>query len=508
MARYYDVQADLRFLALDLSEQLRPGTFEHALAYLIDHELDLTHFDARYRNDHTGAPAYPPAMLLKVVLFAYSQGLLSSRAMARACARDATFIALSGDHQPHFTTIAQFISSLGDDIATVFGAVLAICQQQGLIGAKMFAIDGVKLPSNASKHKSGTRADFERQAARLEATAKALLERHEAADAAGIEPEQRERLTDQCARLQRDANELRDWLATHPDDRRGASGNIVKSNRTDNDSAKMATDKGVIQGYTGVAAVDDKHQIIVAAAAHGTAAEQALLLSIVEATDPYRLTDTLITADAGYYSQDNLVALDDLHIDALLADNQMRQRDERFADQSLHKAKPDPLYDKSGKAKSAPRYTPADFDYDPVAGTCHCPAGRSLYRHGQQCRINGREAVRFQGAKRDCQPCALRERCLRKPDKTSTRQVAFFNDKPLTRGQQLAARMRERIDSEAGRERYAQRFATVEPVFGNLRHNKRLGRFTLRGREKVNAQWLLFALVHNIEKLANFVYAA
>ena len=79
MARYYDLHTDLQFVALDLSEQLRPGTFEHALDYLIDHQLDLSHFDARYRNDDTGAPAYPPAMLLKVVLFAYSQGLIGSR---------------------------------------------------------------------------------------------------------------------------------------------------------------------------------------------------------------------------------------------------------------------------------------------------------------------------------------------------------------------------------------------------------------------------------------------
>ena len=80
MARYYEVEADLRFVALDLSEQLRPGTFEHALSYLIDHELDLSHFDTRYRNDDTGAPAYPPAMLLKIVLFGYSQACSAAAA--------------------------------------------------------------------------------------------------------------------------------------------------------------------------------------------------------------------------------------------------------------------------------------------------------------------------------------------------------------------------------------------------------------------------------------------
>ena len=506
MARYYEQDPNLQFIALDLQAQLRPGTFEHALNHLIDHELDLSHFDGRYRNDDTGAPAYSPAMLLKVIVFGYSQGLLSSRQISRACARDATFMALSGDHQPHFTTLAHFVSTLGDDIATVFGAVLAICQRQGLIGGELFAIDGVKLPSNAAKHKSGTRAEFERQADKLEATAKTLLSRHQRADDKMTEGDDTERTVRQVERLQHHASELREWLATNPEDRRGPSGRVVKSNRTDNDSAKMATDKGVIQGYTGVAAVDDKHQIIVAAQAHGTGTEQSLLVPVVKATAPYRQNDTLITADAGYYSKDNLVELDALHINALIADNQMRRRDARFDTQTHHSAKPDPLYDKSGKPKKTKRYTPADFTYDPTANTCVCPAGQSLYRHGAHCRINGREAVRFQGTKRNCVPCTHRDRCPRTPDKTSTRQVAFFNDNHPTQGTQLAALMRERIDSDTGREQYGRRFATVEPVFGNLRGNKRLNRFTLRGQRKVNGQWLLFSLVQNIEKLAHLVY--
>jgi len=72
---------------------------------------------------------------------------------------------------------------------------------------------------------------------------------------------------------------------------------------------------------------------------------------------------------------------------------------------------------------------------------------------------------------------------------------------------QLAAAMKKRIDSEHGRALYSERFATVEPVFGNIRANKRLNRFTLRGRTKVNAQWLMYCLVHNIEKLTRLVYA-
>lgn len=172
MARYKHIDTSPRFLAVDLQRQLLPGTFEHALNHLLDRVLDLSCFDERFNNDVTGAAAYPPSMLLKVVLFAYSMGIVSSRNIEHACG---DFIALSGDSQPHFTTIAGFVSTLGEDIARIFSQILFICDKQGLIGREMFAIDGVKLPSNASKAKSGTRADFERQAAKLEAAARTRL---------------------------------------------------------------------------------------------------------------------------------------------------------------------------------------------------------------------------------------------------------------------------------------------------------------------------------------------
>ena len=71
MARYKRIDTSPRLLAVDLQRQLLPGTIEHALNHLLDHEIDLSGFDARFCNDETSASAYPPAMLLKVVLFAY-----------------------------------------------------------------------------------------------------------------------------------------------------------------------------------------------------------------------------------------------------------------------------------------------------------------------------------------------------------------------------------------------------------------------------------------------------
>jgi hypothetical protein len=446
-------------------------------------------------------------MLLKIILFAYSQGIVGSRGIERACREHVTFIALSGDSQPHFTTIAGFVSALGDEAQGLFTQVLAICDSEGLIGREMFAIDGVKLPSNASKAKSGTRAEFLRRAEKYEAAAKAMLERHRQNDEQPVEAGLEAKAAQRIERLDRQVSRIRRWLAENPQDRRGAKGGLRKSNRTDNDSAKMATSKGVIQGYTGVAAVDDRNQIIVEAQAHGTGSEQELLVPTVKAMASELRDYSLVTADAGYHSERGLKALAESNVAALIADNGMRKRDERFKDQGEHKKKPDPLHSKTRSAKKAKHYRPADFAYDAQAGTCVCPAGKALYQNGANCKHNGYLAVKFQGALRDCVPCDRRQKCLRTPETTKTRQVCFFRGKASAVAESFTDRMKRAIDSPRGRELYGRRFATVEPVFGNLRHNKGLNRFTLRGRTKVDAQWKLYCLVHNIEKLAHHGFA-
>ena len=117
-------------------------------------------------------------------------------------------------------------------------------------------------------------------------------------------------------------------------------------------------------------------------------------------------------------------------------------------------------------------------------------------------------ADQYQGAKRDCGPCAQRAQCLRTPETTPVRQVAFFHGKDPAAPETHTARMQARIDTPAGRAQYAERFGAGEPVFGHLRCNKGLDRFTLRGRGNVDGQWQLFCLVQHIEKLAHHGYAA
>lgn len=198
---------------------------------------------------------------------------------------------------------------------------------------------------------------------------------------------------------------------------------------------------------------------------HGTGSEQELLITVVNSMqhsmteapliNTNSLGGSLITADAGYHSEANLKQLATMQIDALIADNGMRQRDERFAGQAKYKTADDPLHDKSEKKahanKASKHYQPQDFNYNPETGTCLCPAGKSLYQNGSNCIHNGYRAIKFQGALRDCVPCEQRNRCLRRPDKTKARQVSFFQGKADPSQPSYSDLMKQRIDSEAGR---------------------------------------------------------
>lgn len=507
MARYRPVANQPCFLPVVLSEQLLPGTFEFALNHLIDSgAVPLDGFDAHYRNDEVGAPAVSPAVLLKVVLLGYSRGLVSSRAIASACERHVTFIALCGQDAPHFTTVARFVSRLAEPIAAVFQQVLLICDAQGLIGREMFAIDGVKLPGNASKRHSGSRAELAQRAGKMLDAAITMLHRHQACDGEPLAPEPTlaAREQRQVERLRHEAQRIARFLAEHPQDKPGSRGAIRKSNVTDNDSAKMATDKGVIQGYCGVATVDAAHQVIVDAQAHGTGSEQALLLPAVQAARPHMAAHTVITADAGYHSEANLQALAELGVAAVIADNQRRQRDPRLADQAKHRQQPDPLHDKTARPDKPKRFGPQDFQHDPAQDRCTCPGGHTV-QGGHEAQQRGYVSRRYRFQPSQCGPCALKAQCLRKPETTPARQVAFHQAN-TGQGHPHTQRMRALIDSHEGRALYDRRMATVEPVFANLRHNKGLRRFTLRGQKKVDGQFKLFCLVHNIEKLAKAGY--
>jgi hypothetical protein len=169
----------------------------------------------------------------------------------------------------------------------------------------------------------------------MEAAVARILERHRACDAQGEGSACAEKahVEQRLERLQRQAKQIREWLSEHAEDRKGPKNTVRQSNRTDNESAKMSTSKGVIQGYTAVAAVDEKHQIIVEAQANGVGQEQELLAPVVDALQGQLRPETLISADSGYRSEDNLGALEQRGIEACIPDGNWRKRDARFAGQ-------------------------------------------------------------------------------------------------------------------------------------------------------------------------------
>jgi transposase len=504
MARYREYNYHQgKFIPISFDKQILPGTFEYTLNYLIDNEFDLSVFDDRYRNDLTGAPAYDPAILLKVILYAYSRGITSSRKIEQCCKENIIFMALSCDTQPHFTTIADFISTLDSEIVTLFLEVLLVCDEMDLIGKEMFAIDGCKLPSNASKEWSGTKQELSRKKEKMEKVIRQMMTRHKETDEQDL-PEQEEKYV---ATLTQNIKKIHAWLKEN-DDKPGKTGKPIKSNITDNESAKMKTSKGVIQGYDGVAAVDAKHQVIVHAEAFGAPQEHELLQPMIEGVkenltalgDPNVFETASLTADSGFHCEKNMEILNEQHIDAYVADNQMRKRDPRFAERDRYKERFRKEYAAYHGTTTA--FTTRCFTLSEDKKTCTCPAGKHLRPNGSNVTVKGNSAVKFRGRDTDCPFCELRTKCLRYPDRTKTRQVYFFQG----RLKSFAEKMKQKIDALSGRLIYNRRLATVEPVFANIRSTLGLDRFTLRGKHKVNIQWLLYCIVHNLLKVHRYGY--
>jgi transposase len=503
VARYKSYSyAQGKFIPVHFEKQILPGTFEYSLNHLIDHELDLAIFHERYHNDETGCAAYDPKILLKIILFAYSRSITSSRRIAQACEENIIFMALSCDTKPHFTTIADFVSTMVKEIGKLFKEVLLVCDDLGLIGKEMFAIDGCKLPSNASKEWSGTKADFEKKASKMEKAIENILQKHREEDQNLTESKVKESEEKFVATLNKRISKIREWLKDN-DDKPGKTGKPKKSNITDNESAKMKTHRGVIQGYNGVAATDGKHQVIVKAEAFGEGQEHDLLEPMVEGVrktfqaigkEEDVFTKAKLLADSGYHTEKNMEMLANEGIDAYVADNRFRKRDPRFADYEKYK-------DAARKdwAKGKPKlFRTDDFTFDKDMRHCICPAGKRLYRSGAN-----EKAHRFKGTQTTCVSCKLREKCIRNPEKTIIRQVAYFSGKTGS-GPTFTDRMKRKIDSTIGRVIYGMRLAISEPPFSHITSALKLDRFTLRSKKKVNTQWNLFCIVYNLTKIHRY----
>jgi len=505
-------------VVINYQDQLQAGTFEHALHHLVDSKLDLSVFYPSYKNGDGGRPAYDPAILLKIILFAYSKGITSSREIQWCCENNIIFKALSCDSVPHWTTIASFISSKPEEIKSLFEQILLICDDQGLLGKELFAIDGCKMSSDAAKEWSGTHNELETKQRKLQRQIHHHLKEHQRLDKSEDKNTERIQRAEQAIDTLNTAHDrIAQFLKTQtPRMGQGKRPKEVKSNVTDNQSAKMTTSKGTIQGYNGVATVDKKHQIIVDAQAFGEGQEHHTLKPVLEAIrhrfnqlgirkDIYKgRYKPIITADTGFANEANMKYLHENGVNAYIPDNQFRSRDPKFQAQKEKYGKRHPKPKQDRKRDLIPA---SEFSFDPVGMTCDCPAGNrlSLRRVGET--DTGLPKAYFEGKLLQCRHCDKKTQCMQNPGsadhrKGNGRQVSFvLNEK---RKPTHTDWMKHRVDSAYGKLVYSHRMSVVEPVFANIGTNKRLNRFSLRGKTKVQAQWRLYCMTHNIEKVMRY----
>lgn len=503
MARYKSYSYEqAMFIPVHFQKQIIPGSFEYALSYIVDNELELSIFETRYKNDETGAPAYDPGILLKIVLYAYSRGITSSRLIEKLCRENVIFMALSADTKPHFTTIAEFISSMQEQITPLFRDILLYCNELGLIDKTMFAIDGCKISSNASKEWSGTRQDYEKKIEKLEKTIRYILDKHQSED----RNENKQMKTDEnkhIENIREKITKIKQFIKNN-EDKQGHKGNIKKSNITDNESAKMPSSQGVIQGYNGVAIAEAKHQIIVHAEAFGQGPEKDLLKPLIEgAKENFKLIGekkdifkkAKLIADTGYFTKDNIQLMETERIDAYIPDNKFRKRDPRFDTAQRH----DKPIDRNGTIKRRKYFAVNDFRYDEQKKTLICPGGKAMFIKNSNYEYKGCKATAYMCRRNDARICPLKSKCVRNL-KAEGRQVHIFYERTSN---QLLQKMRDKIDSAYGKYIYSKRMQIIEPIFANIK-NKGLKRFSLRGKTKVDIQWKLYALVHNIGKIFRY----
>jgi len=335
-----------------LQDWLPEDHLVHFLSDVVDH-LDLSAITAVYEQEARGYPPYHPRMMVKLLLYAYTIGIPSSRKIAQRCQEDVAFRVLTANNTPDFRTISDFRKRHLAALGALFLQVLRCCQEAGLVKLGVVALDGTKVRANASKHKAMSYGHMQREVARLEQEVQALLAQAEQTDAAedvryGTE-RRGDELPAELARRESRLAKIREAMtaleaqaqaavaaqsAEVAPGRRGgprkrppgAPSPKAQRNFTDPDSRIMKNaDKAFVQAYNAQVAVEGSHQIIVACAATNQAADAPHALPMMEAVvantgqRPRR-----VLGDAGYWSEDNAAGLIAGQIEPLLATGKLK----------------------------------------------------------------------------------------------------------------------------------------------------------------------------------------
>ena len=419
--------------------------------------MDHSRLYARYKGG--GAPAYAPKMMLKLIVFGYSEGVRSSRRIDAAVRQDLRFMFLSEMSRPDFRTIARFRKDNLEAVDSAFKETVRIGMEMGLVLLEHVSVDGTKLEANVSGKETYGRKRLEKT---LESVEKRIAEILEEADR--IDREEDALYGD--ARGDELPDELKDSIARRKRLEKAkkamdeAGRNAIGA--TDTDSRLMKTGAGNRPAYNGQAVVDKENQMIVAADVVQDEADSSQYAPMVEeAVANTGAKPDKTSADGGYFSTESIEYAAKEDIDAYIPDS---------------------------RPKGSNR---EGFVYDEEKDEFTCPEGNTL-TFGRERVIKGL-GYRIYRCYR-CAGCPRGQECHGKSSRY--KEIAKRVDDRLQ--QAMSAKM----GSEEGRSVYRLRKQIVEPVFGNIKANMGMRRLLLRGLDGAKIEYLLGCIGHNIGKIA------
>jgi transposase len=499
---------------------------EHHLVRVVNRAVEQIKLEpllAQYKGG--GTSSFHPKMMLKVLVYAYTQQIYTSRRIAKALRENIYVMWLSGQNQPDFRTLNDFRGRVMKPvIEQVFAAVVEYLVAEGYVKLEQYFLDGTKVEANANKHKVVWAKRNEHQQERLQEKIQKLLTEIETTNAAE-QAEYGERDLEEnggqkdggfdAAKLEQKIAELNAQLASAPADspkaatQRTAVQTLEKDclprqqkyeaqaqtlagrnsyAKTDPDAScmRMKEDRGAEKPWPKPAynvQIGTENQFVVGFSVHQRAGDTTCLIPHLQGVQANlgRLPDN-VTADAAYGSEENYAYLDEHGIGNFVKYNTFHQ-------DQIHHRKPELIRQKSFRAEN--------FPYDAEHDEFTCPAGQRLsYQTTYHLKTeNGYATERRVYACGNCATCPWKAECTKAKGNRQIR-ISF-------RLQEFRAQARQNLTSEMGKELRAQRSTEVETVFGQIKHNMHFRRFLLRGQAKVKTEWGLICIAHDLKKLAN-----
>jgi transposase len=459
MFKKYD-QKQQFLLPISLEDFIAEDHISRILNDIID-AIDITDLEAKYSKD--GCPAYHPRLLIKILLYGYSINIRSSREIFKMTHTDTAFMYLAAMQHPDFRTICRFRSTHLDSIKNVFSHVVTVCKEMGMLGVGKISLDGSKVKANASIKQSKTADALDKE---IDKILKESIEIDKAEDEmyGDSTPYQMPKeLVDKTKRLEK----------IQAAKKKLEEEKLEKINVTDNDAKIMKHKDGSLKpSYNGQIAVDDKEQVIVAAdlvTDTNDVKQVDPMIQLIWATMGYK--PTILLADAGYFSYDNIDLLNQIGTDSYIPDNFFR-------------------IEERGKSKYFPK---SMFRFDTENDCYYCPAAITMPFKGIQKRDDEPDLKQYIGD--HCSICVLKNACTKAKKRIISRDPR----------EHLMEDMRKKLRTEDGKKLYQERMSTVEPVFGQMKQNRGFTEFLLRGENKAKVEFIMMCIVHNIEKIAGFL---